>query len=106
MGDEALSRVIQGITAGIGFLGAGSILKDVRRLHIEGLTTAASIWLTAAIGIAVGLGREGSAVLGTALALAVLAFAPHVSPQKDEGPREDGKAEDGRPEDPGEQAES
>lgn len=51
------SRVIQGIVAGIGFLGAGTILKIGERVEVHGLTTAASIWLTAGVGIAAGLGH-------------------------------------------------
>src|SRR4051812_32382330 len=51
-----MTRVLQGLATGIGFLGAGAILK--RGEGVEGLTTAAGIWLTAAIGIAAGLGRE------------------------------------------------
>jgi len=76
MEPEELSRVIQGITAGIGFLGTGAILKHQQEGKIEGLTTAASVWFTAAIGIAVGLGRETSAVLGTVLALIILYLIP------------------------------
>jgi putative Mg2+ transporter-C (MgtC) family protein len=68
-----LSRVIQGIITGIGFLGAGAILKRVRRMEIEGLTTAANIWFTAAIGTAVGSGQLWLPTLGTLLALVVLA---------------------------------
>jgi putative Mg2+ transporter-C (MgtC) family protein len=52
-----LSRVIQGVATGIGFIGAGTILKRAEAEHVEGLTTAASIWLTAAIGMAVGAGQ-------------------------------------------------
>jgi putative Mg2+ transporter-C (MgtC) family protein len=52
-----LSRVIQGVATGIGFVGAGTILKRPESEHIEGLTTAASIWLTGAIGMAVGAGQ-------------------------------------------------
>jgi len=51
-----LSRVYQGVAAGIGFLGAGTIMKVADREEIKGLTTAATIWLTAAIGVAVGSG--------------------------------------------------
>jgi putative Mg2+ transporter-C (MgtC) family protein len=72
MSQDALSRVIQGLVAGIGFLGGGTILKHSDERRIEGLTTAAGIFLTAAIGIAVGLGREASAAAGTALALLVM----------------------------------
>lgn len=68
-----LSRVLQGITAGIGFLGAGAIIKLSGEREIRGLTTAASIWLTAAVGIAAGMGRETTAVLSTLLALFILA---------------------------------
>ena len=51
-----LGRIIQGVAAGIGFIGAGTILKLTDREEIRGLTTAASIWLTAAIGVAAGVG--------------------------------------------------
>jgi putative Mg2+ transporter-C (MgtC) family protein len=56
-GHDASSRVMQGIIAGIGFLGAGTILKVSDKVEVHGLTTAASIWLTAAVGIAAGLGH-------------------------------------------------
>jgi putative Mg2+ transporter-C (MgtC) family protein len=75
-----LSRVLQGLTTGIGFLGAGTILK--REGQIEGLTTAASLWLTAAVGIAAGMGREMSAVLGTVLAFLILAVVPRLGPKR------------------------
>ena len=70
------SRVLQGIIAGVGFLGAGTILKGDAEGQVKGLTTAAGIWLTAAIGVAAGLGREMTAVLSTVLALAVLGAVP------------------------------
>ena len=70
------SRVLQGIIAGVGFLGAGTILKGDAESQVKGLTTAAGIWLTAAIGVAAGLGREMTAVLSTVLALAVLGAVP------------------------------
>lgn len=67
------TRVIQGIAAGIGFLGAGTILKLSDRLEVKGLTTASSIWLSAALGTAAGLAHYELA-LGTILvALLVLA---------------------------------
>jgi putative Mg2+ transporter-C (MgtC) family protein len=69
-----LSRVLQGVTAGIGFLGAGAILKLTDEKQIEGLTTAASVWLTAAVGIAAGMGREATAVLSTLFAIAILSL--------------------------------
>jgi len=71
---DALSRVIQGIVTGIGFIGAGSILKLSEQHEIKGLTTAAGLWMTAGIGIAVGLGELGLAVIATALTLIVLAL--------------------------------
>lgn len=78
MTDEAISRVIQGILTGMGFIGAGTIIKHSDERHIEGLTTSAGIWFTVAIGIAAGLGRELSAILATVMALIVLAFLPHL----------------------------
>jgi len=78
MGDEALSRVIQGIVTGIGFLGAGAILKLDREREITGLTTAAGIWMTAAVGVAAGLGRLGTALLSTGLAWVILALLGRV----------------------------
>jgi putative Mg2+ transporter-C (MgtC) family protein len=73
MSSEGMSRVVQGLATGIGFLGAGAILKMEREREITGLTTAAGVWLTAAIGVAVGLGRWGSAALGVALTWVILA---------------------------------
>lgn len=73
MKEDALSRVIQGIVTGIGFLGAGAILKLDEKRDIKGLTTAASIWISAAIGVAVALGGLGLSLLATILALIVLA---------------------------------
>lgn len=70
-----MSRVLQGVIAGIGFLGAGAIIKLSQEQEIKGLTTAASIWLTAAIGIAIGMGRELTAVLSTVFALFILFLA-------------------------------
>ena len=71
-----MSRVIQGIVAGIGFLGAGAIIKNHSEENVQGLTTAAGVWMTSAIGIACGLGRESTAVIGALLALIVLALVP------------------------------
>ena len=66
------SRVLQGIITGIGFLGAGAILKQDQFASIKGLTTASSIWVAAAIGIAAGMGREATAIMGTLAALFIL----------------------------------
>lgn len=76
--DAEMSRVVQGVIAGIGFLGAGAIIKGSDERHLKGLTTAAGIWLTAAIGVAAGLGREASAILCTVLALGVFIVMPRV----------------------------
>ncbi len=89
-----MSRVIQGLVAGVGFLCAGTILKQGKDEHqVLGLTTAAGLWLTAAIGLACGLGREATAVISALLALVVLQFVPKlvslieraIGPPKGEG---------------------
>jgi putative Mg2+ transporter-C (MgtC) family protein len=67
MANDALSRIIQGLVTGIGFLGAGAILKLTDQRLVKGLTTAAGLWLTAAVGIAVGLGRWGTAAVSVVL---------------------------------------
>jgi putative Mg2+ transporter-C (MgtC) family protein len=86
--DNEISRVIQGVVAGVGFLGAGAIVKKEDDGEVEGLTTAAGIWLTAAVGIAAGLGRESSAILGAVLAFLILSSLAWVSDRvkKDEPP--------------------
>src|SRR5712671_1935601 len=66
------TRLAQGIMTGIGFLGAGTIMKD--GLLVRGLTTAASIWTTAAIGILAGIGWYYPAVLATILTLGTLSI--------------------------------
>ena len=70
------SRVAAMIVSGIGFLGAGAILHE--RGGVQGLTTAASLWVTAAIGIAVGVGMILMSLATTILVFAVLRFAPSV----------------------------
>ena len=72
---DAQSRVIQGIVTGIGFIGAGSILKLNEERDIQGLTTAAGLWLTAAIGIACGVGTLGIALIASIITVGVLALA-------------------------------
>jgi putative Mg2+ transporter-C (MgtC) family protein len=66
---DALSRTIQGVAAGVGFLGAGEILhfsrQDTGKLRVKGLTSAAAIWVAAALGIAAGCGFWQLCVLGT-----------------------------------------
>jgi putative Mg2+ transporter-C (MgtC) family protein len=84
MSSDGLSRVIQGIVTGIGFIGAGSILKLSEERDIQGLTTAAGVWMTAAIGVAVGLGSLGVALLSTLFALIILSFAGRFEPRSEE----------------------
>ncbi len=90
MGIADMSRVIQGVVAGVGFLGAGAIIKRHSEEQVHGLTTAAGIWMTAAIGVACGLGREAIALLATLLAIVILVMLPHVvsapPPQADAEP--------------------
>jgi putative Mg2+ transporter-C (MgtC) family protein len=69
-----VTRVLQGLVAGIGFLGAGCIWKDDTEGRVEGLTTAAGLWLTAAVGAAAGMGREVSALLVGLLGLFALSI--------------------------------
>lgn len=71
-----LTRVLQGLIAGVGFLGAGAIILGNKQTETRGLTTAAGIWVTAAIGVAAGMGRESTAVLSTLVALFILSAVP------------------------------
>ena len=66
------ARIAAGVITGIGFLGAGSIIRD--RGGVKGLTTAASLWVVAAIGLAVGCGFISAAIVTTALTLIALFF--------------------------------
>ena len=77
-----VTRVMQGIVSGIGFLGAGAILKLDNEERIQGLTTAAGIWMTAAIGMAAGMGMEMVAFITTIAALAVVSTLPKLMPDK------------------------
>ena len=74
---DALSRVIQGVVqgvmAGISFIGAGVILRNPEKQKVDGLTTAAAVWVTAALGIACGLGSWSTVGIALVLAVAVLA---------------------------------
>ncbi|HEV3052839.1 MAG TPA: MgtC/SapB family protein [Longimicrobium sp.] len=69
---NSVSRVIQGVVAGIGFLGGGTILKSETGDQISGLTTAASLWVVACLGIACGVGLWAMALVALGLALLVL----------------------------------
>lgn len=73
-----LTRVLQGLIAGVGFLGTGAIILGTKQVETRGLTTAAGIWVTAAIGVAAGMGRESTAVLSTLVALFVLSVVPWI----------------------------
>lgn len=67
-----VTRVIQGVATGVGFIGGGAILKLESKNRIRGLTTAGTIWLAAAIGVAAGLGKLGAAGIGILLAWIIL----------------------------------
>ena len=69
---NVMSRVMQGIITGIGFLGAGVILRDTGGTQVHGITTAATIWLTATLGVLSGVGMWQVALLGTGLTLVIL----------------------------------
>lgn len=69
-----LTRVIQGVATGVGFLGAGTILKLSTQLEVKGLTTASGIWLTAALGTVCGLGQYALALAAALVSLVVLAL--------------------------------
>lgn len=93
---DALSRVvqgvIQGVMAGISFIGAGAILRDHDSQSVTGLTTAATVWISAALGIACGLGAWVVVGLSTAIALFVLVAVGWVErlglrQPDDEGPK-------------------
>jgi putative Mg2+ transporter-C (MgtC) family protein len=90
-----LSRVLQGVVQGIGFLGAGAIIVRSAQREVEGLTTAASIWATAGIGVLAGLGLEVTAVLSTVIVLVILAAVPHISPTPSDA--DSGSSGDDRP---------
>jgi putative Mg2+ transporter-C (MgtC) family protein len=89
MSQDALSRVIQGIVTGLGFIGAGSILKLEGQRDVQGLTTAAGVWMTAAVGVAVGLGSLGVALLSTVFTLLILSLAKRFEPRFGRARREE-----------------
>lgn len=84
-GGEALGRVIQGIAAGIGFLGGGEILRqsqqEVGKLEVHGLTSAAAIWVSAALGTAAGCGLWQLALIGALMSLFVLRVIKKLEPR-------------------------
>jgi putative Mg2+ transporter-C (MgtC) family protein len=68
----AITRVLQGIISGVGFLGGGVILRDTQDRRVRGLTTAASIWIVAGLGMACGAGHWRTALLASGFTLFVL----------------------------------
>ena len=76
---EGFTRVVQGIATGIGFIGAGEIFRDPDRDHrIHGLTSAAALWVTAALGVLAGCGSAVLIVAATAFTLLIVLAAPHL----------------------------
>ncbi|MDR3396312.1 MAG: MgtC/SapB family protein [Pandoraea sp.] len=75
---SSVGRVIQGIVAGIGFLGAGCIIRPSQGSSVHGFTTAAALWSTTGIGIICGLGRWHIALVAMVLLLIVLAFGGRI----------------------------
>jgi putative Mg2+ transporter-C (MgtC) family protein len=86
MNDDGVSRVIQGLVTGIGFLGAGAIMKIQQDKEIRGLTTAAGIWMTAAASVAIGLGQIGIGIVAGLLAWLVLDLLRRIEPERVAGP--------------------
>jgi len=85
-GTDALSRVIQGVATGIGFLGAGEIFRDTETgSRVRGLTSAAALWATAAVGIIAACGSWATVLIAAAIVLLVLIVAPLV--ERDAEPR-------------------
>ncbi|HJT99517.1 MAG TPA: MgtC/SapB family protein [Rhodanobacteraceae bacterium] len=87
---DALSRVIQGVLTGIGFLGAGVILRDPETRRVSGLTTAAAIWLAALLGVACGAGAYVPAIVALVFGIASIALGGPFERwfrRKDEGDR-------------------
>ena len=81
-----MSRVIQGVAVGVGFIGAGAIFKspaDSHRSHNKGLTTAASVWLTAAVGIAVGAGSIWLPLVGSVMGWFTLGYLKQLEKRQD-----------------------
>ena len=75
---DTTGRVIQGLLAGIGFLGAGAILHSPRASHPHGITTAAAVWITSILGTVAGLGQIVAALAGTVIAFVLLLLGHHV----------------------------
>ena len=82
IGTGDMSRVIQGVVQGVGFLGAGAIIVGSAQRRTRGLTTAAGVWAAAGIGVAAGLGMEMTAILSTVIVLLILRLLPYIIPTK------------------------
>jgi putative Mg2+ transporter-C (MgtC) family protein len=99
----AVLRTIQGIMAGIGFLGGGVILRDDSHQSVHGLTTAASVWVVASLGIACGAGQWLTAVMALVLTLSVLIFLGRIEKRcigwftRGQAPAEPPRADSQRP---------
>lgn len=83
LSNDELSRVLQGLVAGVGFLGAGAVIKQTQSGQVHGLTTAAGIWSTAAIGVAVGLGREATAIVSAITVYVILGLVLRLEKRMD-----------------------
>ncbi|MBQ0824382.1 MgtC/SapB family protein [Microvirga terrae] len=77
-GQDAVSRVVQGIMTGLGFLGAGAILRGRDQMQVQGLTTAATVWIAAGLGVTAGLGAWFITVTGTLVTLFLLTFGKRI----------------------------
>jgi putative Mg2+ transporter-C (MgtC) family protein len=86
MSSDGVSRVVQGLVTGIGFLGAGAIMKIREEKEIRGLTTAAGIWMTAAASVAIGLGQIVIGLIAGVLAWIVLGVLHRLEPDPKGGP--------------------
>lgn len=90
MAADEMSRVMQGVLSGVGFLGAGAVIKLSRDGEVRGLTTAAGIWTTAAIGVAVGMGRETTAIVSTVVAVVILSVLLRIENKRPSAARAEG----------------
>lgn len=77
-GQDAVSRVVQGIMTGLGFLGAGAILRGRDQMEVQGLTTAATVWIAAGLGVTAGLGAWFITIMGTLVTLFLLTYGKRI----------------------------
>ncbi len=76
--EDAVSRVVQGILTGLGFLGAGSILRAKDGTEVQGLTTASTVWIAAGLGVTAGLGAWFITAAGTLMTLFLLTYGTRI----------------------------